>query len=229
MRTIFAFTFRRLWKQPLVLGLMFVLPFIILLIPITGAEETPRLQYGLFALGLLFVAVMLSKLVIEDRQLKTIVRIASTPVSHREYLLGHLLAYFLVLIVQITFFWGLSLIRWDASMTFFLWAYGFLAFFAVMAIALSLFWHTLFKTYTISLAVYSIVANILALVGGLMFPLAIMPDGIRRVAVVMPTYWYAYGLEYVAEGDYRGAFLSLCILLGFAIIFLSVGSTRRFE
>jgi len=45
----------------------------------------------------------------------------------------------------------------------------------------------------------------------------------------MPTYWYAYGLEYVAEGDYRGAFLSLCILLGFAIIFLSVGSTRRFE
>jgi len=227
MSTVFGLTFKRMLKQPFVLSLMFVLPFATLFIPLRPDETTPRLAYGLFALGLMFTSLMLSKQVIEDRQQKTIVRIAAAPLTHKDYLLGHLSAYMITIVVQISLFWALSFVRWDAPASFYFAAFAFLVGFAVMIIAFSLFWHTLFKTYASSMAVYSIVANLMALIGGLSFPLAIMPDNIRRVAVVLPTYWYAYGLEFVTDKDAAGAILSLCILFGFAIIFLVVGSKRR--
>ncbi len=229
MKTVFALALKRSLSQRITILLMFALPVVFVVLPQPQGMEAPVLTYGLFGLLLLFVAFLLAKQTIEDRQMRTIVRIAAAPIRHRDYLLGHLLAYMSLLAVQVSAFWALTWVLLDGPLSFFLWGYPLLLSFAVMAVSLSLFWHSLFKTYATSIAVYSVAANLMAVMGGMSFPLMYLPDRLRSVAVVLPTYWFAYGLELATDKEHLLVFLCLSILCGFAIIFLAIGSRRRFE
>ncbi|GEM_PF-479239 len=229
MSVVFELSMKRLMKQKLVLALMSLFPFVVLILPVPTGAKAPTLGYGMFGLVVMFSAFLLSKQVIEDRQMKTVVRIAAAPIKHRDYLLGHLTAYFTVLFVQILIFWTLSIVRWEATSMYFVWGLPYLLVFMVMGVTFSLFWHTFFKTYATSIAIFSIAVNVMALVGGMTFPLSIMPDSMRRVAVAMPTYWFSYGLEFVVDENTVGAIICLFIMTGFAIIFLLIGSRRRLE
>ncbi len=229
MKTVFELALKRALKQRLTMSLIVVFPIALIFLPQPQGMTTPTIAYGIFGLIILFSSFLLTKQVIEDRQLKTIVRIAAAPLNHRDYLIGHLSAYMLIMFVQITVFWVLSLIRWTAPLSFYLFGYALLVLFTMMAISFALFWHAMFKTFATSISIYSIVANIMALMGGMSFPLQFLPDRLRTVAVVLPTYWYAYGLEQTTEAAYEIVMLCLLILFGFAILFLTIGSKRRFE
>ncbi len=229
MKTVFELALKRILRQRLTLVLMISFPIVLAFLPQPEGMQTPTIAYGIFGLVILFVAFLLTKQVIEDRQSKTIVRIAASPISHRDYLVGHLAAYMIVMMIQLTFFFLLSLIQWTAPVSFYVWAYLLMFMFTVMAICFSLFWHSMFKTYATSIAIFSIAANLMAVIGGMTFPLALLPDRLRTVAVVLPTYWYSYGLEQATEMNFNYVMLCLLILLGFAIIFLTIGSKRRFE
>ncbi|TVP95540.1 MAG: ABC transporter permease [Acholeplasmatales bacterium] len=228
MKTVFELALLRAFRQKLTIALMGVFPLVLIFLPQPAGMTTPALSYGIFGLVMLFSAFLLSKQLIEDRQYRTIVRIAAAPISHRAYLLGHLLAYGVLMGVQLSVFWVLSLFRWDAPTTFYLYGYLTLVVFAVTAISFCLFWHAMFRTYATSISIFSIVANLMAVVGGMSFPLQFLPDRLRQVAIVLPTYWYAYALELLGEGASLTFGLSLMILLGFAIIFVTIGSKRRF-
>lgn len=227
MITVFELVMKRALRQRLIMAMVIVFPILLVLIPQPTNIETPTLSYGFFGLVMMFVTFLLAKQVIEDREMRTIVRIASAPISHRDYLLAHLGAYTLIMIFQVTVFWVLSFIVWDAPWSFFLSGYSLMLIFAITATGFALFWHSLFKRYTTSISVFSVVANLMAVLGGMSLPLALLPDHLRRVAVVLPTYWYAYGLEQATEKTFGMVILSLCILIGFATIFITVGSKRR--
>ncbi|MBU1142397.1 MAG: ABC transporter permease [Firmicutes bacterium] len=229
MSVIFRLELKRIIRQRLTLSLMGVLPLVLIFLPKSEGLDTVRISYGIFGLITLFATFMLTKLVIEDRESHTIIRIAASPVTHKDYLLGHLFAYMSVMFVQVTIFWVISYFVWSGEFTFYLWAYLLMLCFTVMAICFSLFWHILFKTYATSLAVYSIVANLMAVIGGMSIPLEFLPERLRLIAIILPTYWYAYGLELAALHDNALVPLCLLILLGFAIIFLTIGSKRRLE
>lgn len=228
MSHVFELSLKRILRQRLMLAMMLAIPVAITLIP-QPEQALPLIGFSLFGLVLLFSAFLLTKQVLEDRQYRTIIRIAAAPITHRDYLLGHLGAYLVVMMIQIVVFWGLAIILWSAPITFYLWAFSLLVFFALLSLSFSLFWHTLFKTYATSIGVYSVVANLLALLGGMTYPLAFMPDQMRSIVIILPTYWYAYGFELLAEARYASVLLSLLILLGFAIIFLTIGSKRRLQ
>ncbi len=228
MVAVFELALKRIVRQRLMLFLMLLFPIVLILLPQIG-DEIPLVGFGLFGLVLMFSAFLLTKQVIEDRQYKTVIRIAASPTSHRDYLLGHIAAYMLVLMIQVVLFWILAQVSWRGAFGFYLWVLLFFTAFAFLSLSFSLFWHTFFKSYATSVAVYSVVANLLALLGGMSYPLAFMPNQIRRIAVVLPTYWYAYGIELVNDTRYLTALIALSILISFAIIFLTVGSKRRFE
>ncbi|MDI6453610.1 ABC transporter permease [Peloplasma aerotolerans] len=229
MSVIFRIALKRIFKQRLTLALMGLLPLVLIFLPRSEGLDTTRISYGIFGLITLFATFMLTKQVIEDRQSHTIIRIAASPITHKDYLMGHLSAYMSVMFVQVTLFWIISYIVWRGVFTFYLWAYLLMLCFTVMAICFSLFWHTLFKTYATSIAVYSIVANLMAVMGGMSLPLEYLPERLRLIAIILPTYWYAYGLELAALQNYVLVILCLLILLGFAIIFVTIGSKRRLE
>ncbi|MFH5882267.1 MAG: ABC transporter permease [Candidatus Izemoplasmataceae bacterium] len=227
MSVVFELALKRILKQHLTLALIILFPIILSFLPQPAGMGTPIIGYGIFGLVILFSTFLLTKQIIEDRQYKTIIRIAASPTTHKDYLLGHLGAYMLVMLLQITLFWVISVFRWEAPLSFYLWGYLLLLLFTIMSVSFSLFWHSLFKTYATSIAVYSIVANLMAVIGGMSFPLSLLPDNLRTIAVVLPTYWYAYGLESATDNVSNVVILCLLILMGFAIIFLTIGSKRR--
>ncbi len=229
MISIFELSFKRIINHRILLLTMIVFPLLVALIPQADGFQDATFTYGIFGLIILFTSFMMAKQIIEDRQSKTIIRIAASPISHREYLMGHLSAYFLIMMVQVTAFFLLTLLSSTMALSFYLWAYGLMLAFSIMSICFSLFWFSLFKKFTTAVALYSIVANIMALIGGMTFPLALMPDNLKQIAVVFPTYWYAFGLEEAKSNNGTNILISLLILVGFAIIFLSIGSKRRFE
>ncbi len=229
MKEVFKLSLRRISKQGVTLGLMILFPLAILLIPQADGFNFPIVSYGLFGIILLFSAFLLSRQIIEDRQYKTIKRIAASPVAHHQYLLGHLSAYFLVLITQIMLFSVLGYLTWGGDLSDYLLSFISLMFFAALSISFCLFWHTFFRTYATSIAIFSIAANIMALVGGLTYPLAFIPENIRRFSIIIPTYWYAYAIEQMSLDNFLNVLYALLILVGFAIIFLTIGSKRRFD
>ena len=228
MITVLELVLKRALRQRLTIALMLLFPVVIALLPQPAGMTTPALSYGIFGLVMLFSAFLLTKQLIEDRQGRTIVRIAAAPISHRDYLIGHLLAYAVIMSAQVVFFWLLSIIRWSAPTNFYSWALLSLTIFMILSISFCLFWHSLFRTYATSISIFSVIANLMAVIGGMSFPLQFLPDTLRRVAIVLPTYWYAYGLELLEETRILTFILSLLILMGFAIIFVSIGSKRRF-
>ena len=228
MSTVFELVLKRAFKQRLTIVLMLLFPVIIAFLPQPTGMAAPTLSYGIFGLVMLFSAFLLTKQLIEDRQGRTIVRIAAAPISHRDYLIGHLLAYTVIMSGQVLLFWFLSIVRWTAPISFYSWALVSLMVFMVLSISFCLFWHSLFRTYATSISIFSVIANLMAVIGGMSFPLQFLPDTLRRVAVVLPTYWYAYGLDLLKDARYPAFILSLLILMGFAIIFVTIGSKRRF-
>ena len=227
MSVIYELALKRIFRQKLTVIIMSILPLILVFLPRRQGFDMTYLSFGLFGLIVLFTAFLLTKQVIEDRQYHTIIRIAASPITHRDYLLGHLSAYLTVMIFQSTMFWGLSFIIWGGDFRFFALAYALLIVFTITAICFSLFWHTMFKTYATSVAVFSIVVNLMALIGGMSFPLEYLPDRLRQFAIILPTYWYAYGLDASLSDNITPVIMSLLILLGFAIIFIVIGSKRR--
>ncbi|MFP4287391.1 MAG: ABC transporter permease [Candidatus Izemoplasmataceae bacterium] len=229
MKEVFKLSLLRISKQRFTVLLITFFPLAVLFIPQAEGLNFPIIGYGIFGLVLLFSAFLLSKQLIEDRQFKTIKRIAASPISHQGYLIGHLSAYFLVIITQISLFSILGFIRWGGSIDYYLQSYLALIFLGIVAISFSLFWHTFFKTYATSVAIFSIAANLMALLGGLTYPLMFMPESIKRYSIILPTYWYAYAIEQITLNETLNIFFALLIMLGFAIIFVTIGSIRRFD
>jgi ABC-2 type transport system permease protein len=229
MKEIYGLALKRLWKQKIMLVVLTIFPMIVLFIPPTGNMTAPQIAYGLFGLIMLFSSILLSKQMIDDRSYKTIIRIAASPISHMAYLCGHLLAYFMIMAMQILMFAIVAHIVYD--LTFYFTGFGMLMIFAfsIFSLAFALFWHTLYKRFSTSISIYSVVANVIALVGGLTFPLSMLPQAIKDYAIVLPTYWYAYGIEQVVSKDFLQIVLSFSIILGFSMMCLILGSRRRFD
>ncbi len=224
----FEHAFKRTLKQKwLLLGLT-VFPLGLALAPQPATEVVP-IGFSMYGLLIIFSAFLMTKQILEDRMQKTIVRIAAAPVDHKTYLLGHLGAYLTILMVQNVVFVIMTVILWrDITIS-----YGLLLIiyilFTALSITFTLFWHMLFKSYATSVAVFSVIINILAMLGGLIIPLKFMPSAITDLTIVLPTYWLAYGLQALFDQAYGTYFLSLSIIIAFAIIFLVIGSKRRLE
>ncbi len=223
----FEHALKRSFKQKFMITTIMLIPISLVFLP-QAAGELP-LGFTMYGLFILFTAFLLTKQIIDDRIQKTVVRIAASPIDHKQYLSGHLLAYLSILIVQNSLFVIVALFTWSSieiSVPLMLLTY---IMFSVLSIAFSLFWHMFFKSYATSVAVFSVIANILAVLGGLMFPLSVLPETLKTIGVIIPTYWFSSGLDALYQGEPSQAIIALFIILGFAIIFIGIGSRRRLE
>lgn len=227
MMVVYSLALKRAIKQKITLVMVMLFPIIIILIPPFPYNIIP-FSFTIYGLVIMFTAFILTKQVLDDRAQKTIVRIAASPLNHYAYVGGHVSAYMSILFAQILFFMGLAVFRYSFSPQFFLVSSLIYIVFALMSIAFSLFWHLFFKSYATSIAVYSVVANIMALAGGLTVPLEMFPERVKDVVVVLPTYWFAYSLDASYNGVYTNIGYTLAILVAFTIGFFAIGSKRSF-
>ncbi|WP_312812696.1 ABC transporter permease [Sedimentibacter sp.] len=223
---IFKHALRRTISQPINLLIILILPIGLIFIPPTGyGYPTGLYLYGMLSL---FTGFLLCKPIVEERMNKIILRISAAPIDYINYLFSHLLAYVLIFAVQsIIFIIGIAVYWNDIAINYAL-VFSLHFTFNIMAVAFCFFWNSLFKSYNLSFGIFSGVGSILCLISGISMPLRIIPEAIRNIAILLPTYWLPYGLDSLYEGNIKIVTISLFVLLLYSIIFLLIGSRRRY-
>jgi ABC-2 type transport system permease protein len=100
--------------------------------------------------------------------------------------------------------------------------------FTMTALGFSLAWYAIFRNKEAAFSVLGGIIILMAMLGGLLWPVEIMPDFLQRAVMLLPTYWVA---EATILLSYNAAieelFVPLVVMILFCIAFLLLGSRRK--
>jgi len=224
--TIFKFALKRYFRQPSNIIFLLILPIILVFLP---DLEWPPIPMGFQYYGvlLLFIAARLTAIIIEDRTRKTTLRISVAPITHFQYLWQNLLAYLVLLIGVNGLVVLMGVLYHGENLVSPVLLFIVYTFFSVTAIGFSLALYAIIRNKEAALALLTGVIALISMLGGVFWPIQIMPVFIQRIAMLLPTYWYSEGIIRVAYGASIGDIaLPLVMMFMFTIVFLIFGSRR---
>ncbi len=196
-------------------------------IEIAGSEQ---IAPGMTLMFALLFGAQTGLAFLRERTAGTLTRLFAAPVSRVTMILGKLLGNTLVLCIQlfimVTFSNLVLGVRWGNPPALILPAFAFAfasAGFGALCAALT-------RTPS-QLGAFSVLSvNVLSALGGLWWPLEVTPEWMQQLARFLPTYWGLNAMQNVILK--QSSILELVphtlILLGFAAIFIAIGS-RAFK
>ncbi len=168
-----------------------------------------------------------------ERQQGTLQRLLTTPSNKATFLLGTISGQVAIALVQMLLLAGFGIVVMKLN-----WGRDPLALFVILlasALAAAAFGTTLgtfVKTEAQANGLSILFGMVFALMGGCWYPLELFPSAIQNAVKVLPTTWAMQGmLDLVLRGGGLSDVLPKAgVLLGFAVIFFSVGVWRfRYE
>ena len=194
----------------------------------TKGPLTPGTGLLIYAIIILYGAFLLTRMFVEDKESQLTARIATSPVEPWRYLLENLLCYSVILIIQnaIVIF-AYSIINPQGLVHPILLLLTFIGY-SIMSVGLMLTISTVCKTSFVMMCASTGAVMMLSMLGGLMFPLKMMPAAMKKIAMITPTYWFSEAVNsiYVAGPQFT---FQLVILLGFGVVFFLVGSWKKYS
>lgn len=175
----------------------------------------------------------ISALFAYERQQGTLQRLLTTPSSKATFLLGTISGQVVMALVQMLLLVGFGIFVMKLN-----WGREPLALFVILlasALAAAAFGTTMgtfIKTESQANGLSIMFGMVFALMGGCWYPLELFPPAIQNIVKILPTTWAMQGmLDLVLRGGGLQDILPKAgVLLGFAIIFFSVGVWRfRYE
>lgn len=181
------------------------------------------------ALGFLLVfmfaqGLSVTSLVIKSKENRTYDRLKTTPLKSSNYLMGNLIAAFLILMLQVTV--GLVVIsnyyRFNLiPMIILLGAY------ALVVVSLGLLITSIASTREFAGNLSTILLTPLSMLGGCFWSVKLMPDFMQKISLFTPQYWTMTGLEHISGGE-TDIGLNLIVLISFSILF-GIFAVYRFK
>lgn len=222
--TIFYFSLIRSLRHVSNIILFSLLPLLMIFLPTNEWSFLP-LGYQFFGVVLLFSAAKLVHLIMEDRINRTLIRVAVAPVTNFQYLSQSLLAFIVILVGQtLLFIIGAALVHGGtiASSALFFITYTFFSF---SALGFTLAWCSLFRNKEASFTIMFGFIILMSMIGGLFWPVQIMPELLQRLAMLLPTYWLAEAQTLIGAGArIMDLMTPLAIFVLFTLSFLFIGS-----
>jgi linearmycin/streptolysin S transport system permease protein len=175
----------------------------------------------------------ISALFAYERQQGTLRRLLTTPSHKATFLLGTISGQVAMALVQMLVLVGFGIVAMKLT-----WGREPLALFLILfssALAAAAFGTTMgtfIKSESQASGLSIMFGMVFALMGGCWYPLESFPPGIQNAVKVLPTTWAMQGmLDLVLRGGgLRDVLPEVAVLLGFAVIFFSLGVWRfRFE
>lgn len=227
--TIFHFTLIRSLRIKSTLIALTLIPLIMILIrPFWYSEQNTG--PNLYGMVILYGAFVLVRAIMNDRVTGTITRILAAPVTTFQYLFQNLLAYLLLLTVQIFVIICIGTFLYKWHFVFSLKQFLCYTIFAATSISFSLAWNSLFRSKLLSDGVFSVVVSLMTLLGGVYFPIDMLPDFLKKIAMLFPNYWLSNAIFHMQnEQGFNNYLISIAALLLFAISYLIFGSKKRLE
>lgn len=227
--TIFKFALKRSFGN--ITNLIFLTLFPVACIFLPNGEGWPFLPYGYqyFGIIILFIGIRLATIILEDRAKGVVKRLAVAPISHFQYLSQNLLAFSVILILQCAIVvYGGVLFGQELYQPG--WLFLLYVSFSFASLAMALAWISIYRNKDVSFLVYMSLIFIIVVLGGLLIPIEIFPDLLKRIAVIFPTYWLAEGLNWIVFGkDIFGFLLINGVLWIYTLVFIIIGSTRKIQ
>ena len=175
----------------------------------------------------------ISALFAYERQQGTLRRLLITPTSKATFLLGTISGQVLMALIQMLLLVGFGILVMKLN-----WGREPVALFIILftsalaAAAFGTMMGTFIKTEGQANGLSILFGMVFALMGGCWYPLELFPPAIQNVVKILPTTWAMQGmLDLVLRGGgLRDILPEAGVLLGFAVIFFSVGVWRfRYE
>jgi ABC-2 type transport system permease protein len=188
----------------------------------------PGTGLTLYGMIILYGAFLLARMFVEDKETELTSRIATTPIPPWRYLLENLACFSVILIVQNIFVitaYSLIIPQGLVHPILLVTAFGL---FSITAVGLMLTISTLCNTSFVMLCASTGAVMILSMLGGLFVPVSFMPDTMKKLAMITPTYWFSEAINSIFSGGSQFTF-QITMLLGFAIVFFLVGSWKKYS
>lgn len=201
--------------------------------PASGADtdRTPNAMQayvpGYSLMFAFFLVTNLAVTVVEEREVGTLNRLLSTPASRGTLLLGKMLPYFLLAVIQLTTIFFVSVIVFDLDIGNSPLALGLIIVGSAAAIAgMGIMIAALVKNEGQASGLTILLILGMAAISGCLSPNIQIPG----ISLATPHYWSLLGFQNVmARGmGYSGALLPAGILLAFAAVFFTIG-VKRFK
>lgn len=227
-KTVFMYALRRGFLSYWTLTFNVVLPIIIIFIPIMWDDDGWATGYSYLALTLMTGAFFMAYGLIKDMISGTIIRILAGPITSRGYLIQNLLAAMLPMFIISVMLGALGIVLYGWGINFALAIALCYTLLSASSVGLAFAWSCLFKNEETSFSVFMLFIMMSAYLGGLVFPMDLLPITIQRFGALFPSHWAARAInnlqEYGANGEY---WLSILTLILFTTAYILYGSKRR--
>ncbi|SDN90521.1 ABC transporter permease [Alkalicoccus daliensis] len=225
--TVFMFVFKRFFrKKANSLSLLFF-PLAALFLP-TGEWPPMPLGFQYYSIIILFLASRLAGIIMEDRANRTLLRLSVAPISHLQYLWQNMLAYSVILTGLNLVFVIAGAVFHGSSMPSPVQLFIIYTVFSMTSLGFSLAWYSLFRNTEAAYNILGGVIILMAMLGGVMWPVENMPDALQRPVMLLPTYWVAEATTLVSFREPAvDLIIPMIVLLLFCFAFLLLGSRRK--
>jgi len=187
--------------------------------------------YTLF--GVFFIVGVLASSILNEKEVGTFRRLMVAPLSRAALLLGKLIPYYLVNLIQVGLMFAIGRLVFGMSLGRDPWALVVVTLAAAAtATGLGLLVAALAKTQRQIGGISTLLALTLAAMGGMMVPVFVMPDAMQAIAHLSPHYWALQGYQdVIVRGlGMRAVLPETGVLLGFALTFYAAAVAQfRFE
>lgn len=200
---------------------------------VNGFDVTAHQSTGQLITWVLIPLLGTSVFLLNERREGTLQRLLTTPTTKATFLLGTITGQLALALIQMLILIGFGSlvlgVNWGRSPV------GLavmMVTFGLASVSLGIFLTSVAKSVEQANSLNILLGMGLALLGGCWVPIEVFPESVRVAVRILPTTWAMQGLsDLTLRGlDTPDILLEASVLLGFAIIFFSVGVYRfRFE
>ncbi|QTD40208.1 ABC transporter permease [Sporosarcina sp. Te-1] len=193
-------------------------------------ESWNKMSYSSAGFSIMFVMIVMlftTGALIEARNMGIWSRLLTTPATRIQLTLGYVLSFFIIGFVQFSLLILLTSllfgVQWGDPIGLLVLVTALLLCVVGLGIAIA----TTVKTSEQQSAVGMLLIISTSMLGGVYWPLDIVPEFMQKIANFVPQSWAIEGFKSLVDGATAGDILTpILVLLGFAIVFLSVGLSR---
>ncbi|MEK0317565.1 ABC transporter permease [Cohnella sp. 56] len=194
----------------------------------SNVKDTTYQSLGFLIAFMMFSSVNMTEMILREKENRTFLRLLSSPVTARSYVIANVAVNFTVMLVQIamTLFFMKTVLHVDSGVPTGELA-ALLILFSLAAIGLSLLIVSLSKSKAQAGALQNLIITPTCLLAGCYFPMDIMPDTVRKIGSFLPQHWLLDAVNRLQHGDSFGSlYMNLLILAAFAAAFAAIAIFR---
>ena len=193
-----------------------------------NGRQMDRTGIGMTVMFVMITVISASGAILDERGRGTWQRIIAAPADRRTVLSGYLLSYFGLGLLQFSILLTVSRFIMGISWGNLFGVAAVTVMFLLCSISLGLLIAGVVRTFQQQQAISTLVVTATSMLGGLFWPIDIVSPVMQTIAKATPQYWAMQGYEQLLFRGLDWSMLQqpLLILLGFTLVFFSVGVSR---